>query len=103
MGIQFQSSVIGARWSAEHSISPTGSRRVASLLFRKLIANVNRHRLATDRAYYALVSAITELLSDDEVAILALYLAPQLAAAASLRPARMASQAVPSRGMDGRA
>lgn len=62
-----------------------GSKVVASALFRTLIANVNRRRLATDRSYFALVSVIAELLCDDEVAALALYLAPQLAVGACFR------------------
>ncbi|MGH6977422.1 MAG: hypothetical protein ACREED_10390 [Stellaceae bacterium] len=62
-----------------------GSRLMASALFRTLIANVNRQRMATDRAYFALVSVIAELLCDDEVAALALYLAPQLAVGACFR------------------
>ncbi len=60
----------------------------ASALLRKLIASVNRHRLATDRAYFGLVSEIAELLSDEEVAILALYFAPPLAVGAGVRPRR---------------
>ncbi|HEV2264025.1 MAG TPA: hypothetical protein VGR79_05775 [Stellaceae bacterium] len=62
-----------------------GSRLVASTLFRTLIANVNRRRMATDRDYFALVSVFAELLCDDEVAALALYLAPQLAVGACFR------------------
>jgi len=62
-----------------------GSRFIASALFRTLIANVNRRRMATDRTYFALVSVIAELLCDDEVAALALYLAPQLAVGACFR------------------
>lgn len=62
-----------------------GSRTVASALFRTLIANINRRRMATDRAYFALVSVIAELLCDEEVAALALYLAPQLAVGACFR------------------
>lgn len=62
-----------------------GSRAVASALFRTLIANVNRRRMATDRVYFALVSVIAELLCDEEVAALALYLAPQLAVGACFR------------------
>jgi len=62
-----------------------GSRVVASALFRTLIANVNRRRLATDRVYFALVSVLAELLCDEEVAALTLYLAPQLAVGACFR------------------
>ncbi|HYL50204.1 MAG TPA: hypothetical protein VET84_12630 [Stellaceae bacterium] len=54
-----------------------GSRVAASALFRTLIANVDRRRMATDRVYFALVSVIAELLCDEEVAELAYYLAPQ--------------------------
>lgn len=62
-----------------------GSRFIASTLFRTLIANVNHRRLATDRVYFALVSVIAELLCDEEVAALALYLAPPLAVGACFR------------------
>lgn len=94
MSNQSRSAAIDRRFPATHPVSPVRSRNVASFLFRKLITNVNRQRLATDRAYYALVSAIAELLCDEEVAALAHYLAPQLAAAAGLRPAREAPEAM---------
>ncbi|HYL32147.1 MAG TPA: hypothetical protein VEU53_03235 [Stellaceae bacterium] len=62
-----------------------GSRAVASPLFRTLMVNVNRRRMATDRVYFALVSVIAELLCDEEVAELAYYLQPQLTVDACVR------------------
>lgn len=74
------------KYQAAPVVDPiNGSRAVASALFRTLIANINRRRMATDRAYFALVSVIAELLCDEEVAALALYLAPQLAVSACFR------------------
>ncbi len=77
-----------------------GSRIVASALFRTLIANVNRRRLATDRVYFALVSVIAELLCDEEVAALALYLAPQLAVGACFRAELPATPMLNRRGVN---
>lgn len=51
---------------------------IASPLFTRLMTSVNRRRLGLDRCYFQLVSEIAELLSDEEVALLALYLAPPL-------------------------
>ncbi len=77
-----------------------GSRAVASDLFRTLIANVNRRRMATDRVYFALVSVIAELLCDEEVAALTLYLAPQLAAGACFRAELPAGPTLHRRSMN---
>jgi hypothetical protein len=62
----------------------------ASPLFTRLISSVNRRRLLLDRCYFQLVSEIAELLSDDEVALLALYLAPPLAVGIRSREQRLA-------------
>lgn len=62
MSNQPRLAAIDGRFPAKHPVSPTRSRNVASLLFRKLVANANRQWLATGRAYCALVSAIAELL-----------------------------------------
>lgn len=77
-----------------------GSLLVASALFRTLIANVNRQRMATDRPYFALVSVIAELLCDDEVAALALYLAPPLAVGACFRAELPAAPMLQRRSMN---
>ena len=82
---------------------PFHARFAASALFRQLITHVNRHRLATDRVYFGLVSAIAELLSDEEVVVLTLYLAPQLALGACFRTERAAVPAVRRRGVDSHA
>lgn len=70
-----------------------GPQSPTSALLCKLMANVNRYRLATDRVYFGLVSEIAELLSDDEAAILALHLAPPLAVGACYRAPRPAPPA----------
>jgi hypothetical protein len=62
----------------------------ASPLFTRLMTSVNRQRLLLDRCYFQLVSEIAELLSDEEVALLALYLAPPLAAGTPSREHRLA-------------
>lgn len=62
----------------------------ASPLFTRLINSVNRKRLLLDRCYFQLVSEIAELLSDEEVALLALYLAPPLAVGLPSREHRLA-------------
>jgi hypothetical protein len=62
----------------------------ASLLFSKLATSVNRRRLLLDRSYFQLVSEIAELLCDEEVALLALYLAPPLAVGLPSKEHRLA-------------
>lgn len=70
---------------------PLGQRSaVVSRLFATLVSSVDRRRLAADRAYFALVSEIAELLSNDEVALLALYFAPPLAIGIPSREHQMA-------------
>jgi hypothetical protein len=49
-----------------------------SPLFAKLICAVDQERLVLDSCYFKLVSEIAELLDDDEIALLALYLMPRL-------------------------
>jgi hypothetical protein len=78
MSIQSQFVADRSERSTFDADSIDGSRVAASALFRTLIANVDRRRMATDRVYFALVSVIAELLCDEEVAELAYYLAPQL-------------------------
>jgi hypothetical protein len=70
----------------------TAPSKAASVspLFTRLIASVNRQRLVLDRSYFQLVSEIAELLSDEEVALLALYLAPPLAVGIPSTEHRMA-------------
>lgn len=63
---------------------------IASPLFTRLMTSVNRRRLLLDRCYLQLVSEIAELLSDEEVALLALYLAPPLAVGIPSRERRLA-------------
>jgi hypothetical protein len=84
MSSQSKSSVVRGNPSGG-ALSRGVTRAAASPLFRKLITNIDRHRFATDRIYFALVSTIAELLSDEEVQVLALYLAlsPQLAVSTS--------------------
>jgi hypothetical protein len=62
----------------------------ASPLFSKLMTSVNRRRLLLDRCYFQLVSEIAELLCDEEVALLALYLAPPLAVGIPSKERRLA-------------
>jgi hypothetical protein len=62
----------------------------ASPLFTRLTTIVNRRRLVLDRCYFQLVSEIAELLSDEEVALLALYLAPPLTVGVPSREHRLA-------------
>lgn len=71
---------------------PAGARWAASDLLCKLLAKVNRERLATDHIYFGLVSEIAELLPDEEVAILTLYFAPPLAVGARFRARRAAAR-----------
>lgn len=61
-----------------------------SPLFSKLVTSVNRRRLLLDRRYFQLVSEIAELLCDEEVALLALYLAPPLAVGLPSKERRLA-------------
>jgi hypothetical protein len=63
---------------------------IASPLFTRLMTSVNRRRLVLDRCYFQLVSEIAELLSDEEVALLALYLAPPLAVGLPAKEHRLA-------------
>lgn len=69
----------GARSRHGRGATAGHDETAGSTLFRKLIANVDRRRLAKDRIYSRLVSAITELLPDEEIASLVIYLAPSLA------------------------
>lgn len=104
MNTATRSAAVCGKASADRATpQPRRARFVASALFRKLITNVNRHRLATDRVYFGLVSAIAELLSDEEVVVLALYLAPQLAAGACFRAERAAVPALRHHGVENHA
>lgn len=78
---QEQSCVNPAISSQDQEVSP---------LFAKLVATVDRRRLVLDRGYFKLVSEIAELLEDDEVALLALYLAPPLAIGLPAKEHRLA-------------
>lgn len=81
---------------------PPSTPCAVSDLLHKLLAKVNRERLATDHVYFGLVSEIAELLPDEEVAILALYFAPPLAVGARFRGRRAAAPSTCRRTGSGR-
>jgi hypothetical protein len=70
--------------------APPSKAASTSPLFTRLMTSVNRRRLLLDRCYFQLVSEIAELLSDEEVALLALYLAPPLAVGIPSKEHRLA-------------
>ncbi|HEX4195618.1 MAG TPA: hypothetical protein VHY80_21085 [Stellaceae bacterium] len=61
-----------------------------SPLFAKLIRAIDQERFILDSRYFKLVSEIAELLEDDEIALLALYLMPPLAVGLPSKTHRLA-------------
>lgn len=81
----------GTEQQANAAVPSTAAKPpLASRLFATLISNVDRRRLFVDHMYFNLVSDIAELLSDEEIALLALYFAPPLAIGVPSREHRLA-------------